>query len=266
MIVDRKELYVLGFNFTYLDMEHSRSFGLITDDAKLVKEAVKLFEADTKRQSYEAGSSQFIVSPANAREELSEFISCAKKEIAIYDPEIADPRMIKLLEDRVKAGVGVRVIGKIDGSDKLQVRSLAQMRLHVRSIVRDGKDVFLGSQSLRPAELETRREVGLLTQNAKIAGRILKTFEEDWAIAGEHLNEQPIPTAKAARKVAKAVSKSLPPMEEVLQTLVTEASNGGKPIEIDSAKLQEAVKVAVKQAVEQSVLAAVEEAAEMAKE
>ena len=266
MIVDRKELHVLGFNFTYLDMEHSRSFGLITDDAKLVKEAVKLFEADTKRQSYEAGSSQFIVSPANAREELSEFISCAKKEIAIYDPEIADPRMIKLLEDRVKAGVGVRVIGKIDGSDKLQVRSLAQMRLHVRSIVRDGKDVFLGSQSLRPAELETRREVGLLTQNAKIAGRILKTFEEDWAIAGEHLNEQPIPTAKAARKVAKAVSKSLPPMEEVLQTLVTEASNGGKPIEIDSAKLQEAVKVAVKQAVEQSVLAAVEEAAEMAKE
>jgi cardiolipin synthase A/B len=265
MIVDRKELHVLGFNFTYLDMEHSRSFGVITENTELVKEAVKLFEADTTRQSYEAGSSEFVVSPANARAELSDFISGAKKELAIYDPKIADPRMIRLLEDKVKAGVNVRIIGKLAGSDKLQIRNLAQMRLHVRSMVRDGKDVFLGSQSLRAAELETRREVGILTQNAKIASRILKTFEEDWAIAGEHLDDQPLPTAKAARKVAKAVTKSLPPMDEVLQVLVTEASSGDQRLELDSAKLEEAVKVAVKQAVEQSVLAAVEEA-EMAPE
>ncbi len=51
MIVDRNELFVLGFNFTYLDMEHSRSFGLITHESKLVKEAVNLFDADTKRQA-----------------------------------------------------------------------------------------------------------------------------------------------------------------------------------------------------------------------
>src|SRR6202023_1933797 len=50
MIVDRRELYLLAFNFTFLDIEHSRSFGLITTNRKVVHEAVKLFEADTKRQ------------------------------------------------------------------------------------------------------------------------------------------------------------------------------------------------------------------------
>src|SRR5688572_28698620 len=42
MIVD-DELYVLGFNFTKLDTDRSRSFGIVTKDARLVKEASALF-------------------------------------------------------------------------------------------------------------------------------------------------------------------------------------------------------------------------------
>ena len=267
MIVDREELFVLGFNFTYLDMEHSRSFALVTRNPKLVKEAVKLFEADTKRQPFQTESNEFIVSPVNARERLSEFISGAAKDLILYDPKIADPRMIRTLEDRAKAGVEVRIIGKLQGSDQLLSREMAHIRLHVRCMVRDGADVFLGSQSLRPAELETRREVGILLNDSKIAARIAEVFEEDWTIACEHHEQHaadPVPAAKAARKVAKAVAKSLPPISHVLEALVAQAPDHAGSIEIDSAKLEEAVKAAVKQAVEQSVLAAVEEAAEVA--
>jgi hypothetical protein len=39
MIIDRRELYVLAFKFTYLDIEHSRSFGLVTTNPELVEEA-----------------------------------------------------------------------------------------------------------------------------------------------------------------------------------------------------------------------------------
>jgi phosphatidylserine/phosphatidylglycerophosphate/cardiolipin synthase-like enzyme len=262
MIVDREDLYVLGFNFTYLDMEHSRSFGLITHHEQLVQEAVKLFDADTKRQAYEAGSHRFIVSPVNARDELSSFVAGAKRELAIYDPKIGDPRMIRLLEEQAKAGVQIRIIGKLARNAKLEARPLNKMRLHVRSMVRDRNDVFLGSQSLRTAELETRREVGVILDDPKIAGRILKTFDEDWTAAEESRSNQPIHAVKAARKVAKAISKSLPPMESVLEDLVTNVANGGDRIELDSARLEEAVKVAVKQAVEQAVHAAVEEATE----
>ena len=51
MIID-DALYVLGFNYTKLDMDKSRSFGVITRDPKLVKDAASLFEADSNRQTY----------------------------------------------------------------------------------------------------------------------------------------------------------------------------------------------------------------------
>jgi len=79
LVVDRKELYVLSFNFTHLDIDRSRGFGIITRNQKLVAEAVKLFEADTKRQSYTAGYNKFLISPVNARKELARFIKGAKK-------------------------------------------------------------------------------------------------------------------------------------------------------------------------------------------
>jgi len=36
MIIDRRVLYVLSFNFTHLDIDHSRGFGIITKNAKSV--------------------------------------------------------------------------------------------------------------------------------------------------------------------------------------------------------------------------------------
>jgi phosphatidylserine/phosphatidylglycerophosphate/cardiolipin synthase-like enzyme len=211
------------------------------------------------RQVYESSCSQFIVSPVNSRAELSSFISSARKELIIYDPKISDPRMVRLLEERAKAGVAIRIIGKFHGRSDLPARGLYNMRLHVRAIVRDGRQVFLGSQSLRTAELETRREVGIIFFDRLIANRIARTFEKDWAAAGEHLDGQTLPTAKAARRVAKAVAKSLPPMDTVLEVLVSGTPEGQSPVQLDMARLEEAMKVAVKQAVEQSVLTVVEE-------
>src|SRR5258705_2594305 len=39
MIIDHRVLHVFAYNFTYLDIERSRSFGIITRDKKLVHEA-----------------------------------------------------------------------------------------------------------------------------------------------------------------------------------------------------------------------------------
>ena len=113
MIVDGKELHLLAFNFTQIDTERSRSFGIMTKDKELVEEAVRFFDCDFKRRRYKPGSSRFLVSPLNAREELVRFIEGAKKELLIYDVKITDREMIKLLEARAKEGVEIRVIGKM---------------------------------------------------------------------------------------------------------------------------------------------------------
>ena len=58
-----------------------------------------------------------MVSPLNARKQLTAFIQGAKKELLIYDMKIADRAMTRLLEERAKAGVEVRVIGKAHPQD-----------------------------------------------------------------------------------------------------------------------------------------------------
>src|SRR5579863_3782259 len=97
MIIDGRELYLMAFNLTSLDIERSRSFAVINDDKKIVQEAAKLFDADSKRLPYTPGLDTFVVSPVNARKLLSDFIKATKQELLIYDPAVADPAMIRLL-------------------------------------------------------------------------------------------------------------------------------------------------------------------------
>ena len=264
LVIDRQELHVLAFNFTYLDMEHSRSFAVITQDPKLVEEAVKLFEADTKRQPYEAGSPDFVVSPVNARAELSAFLEGAQKQLLIYDPKVGDPAILRILQDRAKAGVDVRIIGKLARGARLDCRELAPMRLHTRSVVRDGNRVFVGSQSLRAAELEVRREVGILFKDPKIAAQIVSIFEEDWQMSegGDQAASEKPPARRVAKRFAKALTKSLPPIGPVLEMIVREVTGHGPSEEMNSERLEKAVKDAVKEAVEESVRQAVEDATE----
>ena len=180
MIIDRDEVYVNGFNFTARDLK-SRSFGLVSRDARVVKEAMRLFEADVQREDFEPDHEGMVVSPENAREELATFIKRTKKSLAIWDPKITDTQMLRLLHLRKKAGVDIRIIGKVGkrGSD-LRVQKMPGIRLHVRAMVRDGEAAFVGSQSLRALELDARREVGLITRDAKVVKRILEVFEADW--------------------------------------------------------------------------------------
>lgn len=52
MIIDGRELYLMAFNLTNLDIERSRSFAVVTRDKEIVQEAMKLFDADSKRSPY----------------------------------------------------------------------------------------------------------------------------------------------------------------------------------------------------------------------
>jgi hypothetical protein len=263
MIIDRCKLYVLAFNFVYLDTKHCRSFGIATSNRPLVQEATALFEADSKRQPYSAGLDTFVVSPENARKQLAFFIKKAKRELLIYDPSVSDPATIRLLEERASAGVDIRVIGKIARkSPGLAVRRMRGLRLHTRAIIRDGRHVFVGSQSLRAQELDARREVGIIVRDAKIAARLLKTFHDDWAQAQEskaRAGEDAVAPSKLAKKVAKAVAEELPPIAPVIEGAVHQI-NGTHGVDLNAAEMAETVNEAVKDAVKNLVRDIVEEA------
>jgi phosphatidylserine/phosphatidylglycerophosphate/cardiolipin synthase-like enzyme len=179
MVADDK-LYLFGFNFTKADTIKSRSFGISTRDKRAVTEALALFDADSTRQPFVPKRSHLVVSPENAREMLTSFVKGAKQQLLVYDTNLQDRAFIKLLKQQAASGVDVRVIGKFKGSDPIVVRTLRDLRLHVRAIVRDGAYAFVGSQSLRRLELDHRREVGVLITNRSVAKKIREIFERDW--------------------------------------------------------------------------------------
>jgi len=181
LLIADDALFVMGFNYTRLDIERSRSFAIVSRDARLLKAASELFASDATRQPFTPSDDRLVVSPENARDVLAGFISAAKRSLCIYDMNLSDPRMLKLLQERLKAGVDIRVIGKVKQPPAgLGLRKLVKMRLHARAIVRDGSRAFVGSQSLKRMELDERREVGVIVTDPRVARRLQAVFEVDW--------------------------------------------------------------------------------------
>jgi phosphatidylserine/phosphatidylglycerophosphate/cardiolipin synthase-like enzyme len=199
MIVDSRLLHVYGFNFTLIDLEKSRSFGIISKNKKLLAEAMKLFEADFERQSYMPGNERFIVSPENARERLAKFIRGARRQLLIYDPNVCDDAMLRILTERIKAGVEVKIIGAVEAKWNIRGEPFPGKRLHVRAIVRDGQRAFIGSQSLRRLELENRREIGVIITDGSVVRQLQQFFALDWSKTDAGRRE--------AKKAAKADKK-----------------------------------------------------------
>jgi phosphatidylserine/phosphatidylglycerophosphate/cardiolipin synthase-like enzyme len=208
MIVDAKFLHIYGFNFTSLDIAKSRSFGVISRNKKLIAEAIKLFTADFDRLPYTAGYERFVVSPDNARERLSRFIAGARRQLLIYDPQATDDAMLRLLTERAKEGVDVRLIGRLESkwAGGIKNERFPGKRLHIRAIVRDGRRAFLGSQSLRRLELEKRREVGVIVTDELVVRQMQEVFEKDWALtpSGKKRKRKEEKAERKEEKLARA--------------------------------------------------------------
>jgi phosphatidylserine/phosphatidylglycerophosphate/cardiolipin synthase-like enzyme len=112
---------------------------------------------------------------------LTNFIKKAKRQLLIYNPKVSDRLVLRALQERLKAGVEIQIIGKADKRlAGVETRKLADLRLHVRAMVRDSTAAFVGSQSLRKLELDGRREVGVIVTDSRIARKIQSVFESDW--------------------------------------------------------------------------------------
>lgn len=277
ILIDRRTLYMLSFNFTHLDIDHSRGFGIVSANASWVREALKLFRADCTRTKYAPKTDTFIVSPANSRQLLGSFLKRAKKQLLIYDPRISDKEMLRILQERAKAGVEIRVIGQVTGRVPFEVQKLAGTRLHTRTIIRDGRQAFVGSQSLRTVELESRRELGLIVKDAKVVKRLSDTFQSDWALTiskrlpasttqetpKEPVSEPPAVSEKEVEKAVQVLTKELDPLADSVKKAVRKAVVKAGEDVLNDEGVKDTMKKVVKKAVKEAVKEAVEEAQEV---
>lgn len=260
-MIDRKELYLLAFNYTHMDITLSRSFGAVVTDASLVAEAVKLFECDAHRVPYTSTHKELIVSPVNARKELVSFIEGAKKQLLLYEMKISDNEFVDLLQEKIRQGVEVRVIGRAaQKTSKLPMRTLS-MRLHARAILRDGKSAFLGSQSLRKLELEARREIGVIFHDGSAVKKMTSIFDKDWSAAKPLANDLESALEIPVRRVAKIVARHIqvkPMVEQVLER-VLDKSSGDVPFE--PGEVAQTVRDAFREEIHDAVLIALRDMA-----
>jgi len=272
ILIDRRVLAVLSFNFTRQDIDHSRGFGIITTDAGWVRDAARLFRADCTRTKFVPKTETFVVSPANSRKALDAFLKGAKKQLLIYDPKISDKEMLRTLQARAKAGVEIRVIGSVARRTGIEGHKLASRRLHTRTIIRDGRQAFIGSQSLRTAELDARRELGLIVQDAKVVRALIDTFESDWV--APNVKQAPAPSSEAqapadappaasAQETEKAVqifTKELDPLTASVKKAVRKAVAMAGDDVLRDKDVKDTMRKVVKKAVKAAVKEAVQDA------
>jgi cardiolipin synthase A/B len=263
LIVDRKTLFVLSFNFTHLDIDHSRAFGIVTRKTRLVQEALALLAADTERTPYVAGLDSFVVSPVNARKQLLALIRRAKKELLIYDPNLADAEVRKALTDRAKKGVTVRIIGAAGRkSPHLAVRALHGFRLHTRTIICDRREAFVGSQSLRKAELDDRREVGVIVSDRRVLSGLLDTFKADWGVKARDVAKVR-QTPQELKQALKATVEKLSPLDPTVKEAVEDVVSKKGNTSLSTRDVKETVEKAVKEAVRERVQELLNESADV---
>jgi phosphatidylserine/phosphatidylglycerophosphate/cardiolipin synthase-like enzyme len=112
--------------------------------------------------------------------------------------------MIRILKERAKAGVEIRMMGKLEKKDLEAEVEKFPGKLHARVIIQDGRKAFLGSQSLRRLELDGRREVGVIITDPKVVRQLVTQFESDWADtdAGKEAAADEKKKKKKAKKAA----------------------------------------------------------------
>ncbi len=265
-IIDRKELWLLAFNYTHMDITLSRSFAAVLRTPEVVAEAVRLFETDIARAHYKAGCDDLVVSPANARVQLMNFIRDAKKQLLLYEMKISDPDFMQLLAEKKAQGVDVRIIGKVSTSNTaLNVRSIP-MRLHVRAILRDGKEAFLGSQSLRKLEMEARREIGVIFRDTRAVREMIDVFEKDWA-SGAPPAQTRVETMLdiPAHSIAKSVIKHIH-VESIVELALERVMRRGSDVPFEPAEVTETVREAFRAEVHDAVMLALQEMAAAAQQ
>lgn len=114
--------------------------------------------------------------------------------------KVSDRAMLKILQERAKAGVQIKVLGKIQKNDSTIAVEKFLGKLHVRAIIQDRRKAFIGSQGLRKMELEGRREFGVIVTSRRVVQKLASVFEADWSATDSGKKEERKKAQQARKK------------------------------------------------------------------
>jgi hypothetical protein len=119
----------------------------------------------------------------------------------------------------------------------------------------------LRSQSLREAELDKRRELGVILRDRDVVLKLLHVFESDWAaiLPARSAYEKELP-ALPGQKPARAVVRQLP-LAPIVESALKHAATDMPDLEVAGTEFGHNLTDAVREAVEDAVSGIVRQAA-----
>lgn len=169
IVVDNGPLVVASFNLTRKCFSDTCDFAVLTWDAAAVTDAWRLFDADLAKRPLppSAARSRLVIGPDWAMTAVRNLLAEAKQSIRIIDHKLDDPRVLRLLRQKVRNGVDVEHLGH---------RLVNGLAAHGKVTLVDGRVALVGSLALSAASLSLRREVGLLVHDRVAVGRLEAFF------------------------------------------------------------------------------------------
>jgi hypothetical protein len=185
MTVDNSVALVFTFNPTRENLHYTRDFGVEVYDPSVASEINRLFDADWYDASFTPNeNSKLLISPFNSREKMTRLLESAAKSIHITDAKLQDPAIMRLLAEKVRQGVEVRILGNAEHDNKLppslETRATPRFKLHAKCAIIDGDRAVLGSMNLRPESFDRRRELSIFVDDPDVIKALNSVFASDW--------------------------------------------------------------------------------------
>lgn len=196
MIIDDKVALISTGNYDDAYKATSRDYVVRDADPDDVAVLKRLFEADWEERSPHIRCTRLLIAPINARQRLLDLIGGARRTLDIETTQLADEDVRYAVVERFESGVDVRVLLADPGwvaanrsaaaflaRHGIPVKFLKNPGVHVKAIVADGRQGYIGSVNLSYTSISQNREIGLITKERPVLDTMASTFAKDWANA-----------------------------------------------------------------------------------
>jgi cardiolipin synthase len=199
IVVDEKAALVATFNLMEKYFTLTRDYGIITDNPYHVAQIVEVFNADWEHREWTCSAYEGLLwSNSNSRYHMAQFIDSATQRLDVQHPKFVDAVILERLAAAADRGVKVHVLcgGKHGISEwdildtfaslrtlhrfGVKVHKQKNLRVHAKLIVVDDSQALVGSMNIDRSAFDLRRELGIMTKDPVIVGRLKEVFDSDW--------------------------------------------------------------------------------------
>lgn len=194
LVIDDLQAMIATFNFTNSSFSRNREYAVITTQPDIVADVAAIFDADWSGEGILLNEkTPLVVSPENSRQRLLQLIDGSKTSLWLEQSTLLDDEMVERLLSAANRGVAVRFIAPNRGDDDVAYENLQKLAdgggevgrlgspyVHAKVILSDGALAFIGSENLTFSSLNLNRELGIITKDEAIVGRLRDSIAEDW--------------------------------------------------------------------------------------